>query len=72
MPTYFIDCSDMSYALGVMYPDGKQICKNLWFLGRKGVKSIDGVSVGFINGWVQNDANYVNWDKGTRDQFSKK
>lgn len=53
LPTYFIDGSDMSYMLGYLYPEGKDIAENFHYLGNFGVKQIEGVNVGFVSGWVK-------------------
>jgi diadenosine tetraphosphate (Ap4A) HIT family hydrolase len=48
IPTYFIDCSpsnEMSASL-----DGREICKNLTFLGRRGIRSIKGLNVAYLGG----------------------
>ena len=41
--TYFIDSSEMSASLMNLYPNGAEICPNLFFLGRSGIKNIDGL-----------------------------
>ena len=51
--TYFIDSSEVSQGLGNYYPEGLEIIQNLFFLGRAGIKTIEGISIGYLNG-VQN------------------
>ena len=50
IPTYFIDCSEISHAIHHLYPDGKEICKNFTFLGKQGIKDIEGLKIGYLSG----------------------
>lgn len=50
IPTYVLDCSELSLSLNELFPDGNEICKNLNFLGKSGVKEIDGLTIAYING----------------------
>jgi hypothetical protein len=40
----------MSPILINLYPDGHEICKNLIFLGRSGVKIIQDLKIAYISG----------------------
>eukprot|EP01080_Neovahlkampfia_damariscottae_P002666 gene2666-3862_t len=46
IPTYFIDCSPNS----ILGEKEKEICQNLTFLGKKGIKNIKGLNVAFLSG----------------------
>ena len=52
VPTYFICGKESSKATDPIneVPNGGQICKNLTYLGRSGVKEIDGLSVAYLSG----------------------
>jgi hypothetical protein len=47
---YFIDSGEMAKSLGLVYPEGYEIVKNFTFLGRAGVKNIEGVNIAYLNG----------------------
>ena len=50
LPVYFIDSSDMGGVFSSMYPEGKEIIRNFHFLGRMGIKEVQGIRIGFANG----------------------
>lgn len=47
---YFIDSSELAPSLHVKYPDGGEICPNLVFLGKSGIKEIEGIKIAFLSG----------------------
>lgn len=54
LPTYFLDSSELSFSLNELYPEGKEICENFTFLGKSGIKEIEGLKIAFLNG-VKNE-----------------
>lgn len=50
LSTYFIESGPMAATLNTLYPNGKEMAKNLTFLGRVGQKTIQGVSIAYLNG----------------------
>lgn len=51
IPTYFIDCSEISHSLNHLYPEGKEICSNFTYLGKQGIKVLcNGLRVGYLSG----------------------
>lgn len=50
IPIYFLEAGELGYSLMDLFPDGKEICPNLYFLGRSGVRNIIGLNVAWING----------------------
>lgn len=42
----------MSGVMNTIIPDGKEIMKNLHFLGRSGIKDIHGIKIGYISGKI--------------------
>lgn len=50
IPVYFIESGDMAGTLGTLFPHGKEVLPNLFFLGRAGVKTICETNVAFLNG----------------------
>ena len=54
LPLYFIDTSEISPALHSLYPNGQQLGHNIYFLGRSGIKDINGIKIAFLSG-VHND-----------------
>ena len=52
IPFYFIDSGEFSSVLMTLYPDGKEIAPNLHYLGRSGIKIINGLSIAFLSGMV--------------------
>ena len=54
LPTYFLDSSELSFSLNELYPEGKEIFENLTFLGKEGIKEIQGLKIAYLNG-IKND-----------------
>lgn len=50
IPIFFLEAGELGYSLMEIFPEGKEICPNLHFLGRSGVKNINGLNVAWING----------------------
>ncbi len=52
VPTYFICGKEHKDATDPIneIPNGGQICKNLTYLGRAGLKEIEGLTVAFLSG----------------------
>lgn len=50
LPTYFLDSSELSFSLNDLFPEGKEIFNNFTFLGRSGIKEIQGLKVAYLNG----------------------
>lgn len=50
IPIYFLEAGELGYSLMDLFPEGKEICPNLYFLGRSGVRNINGLNVAWING----------------------
>ena len=50
LPVYFIDSSDMGGVLASVHPEGAELAQNFHYLGRMGVKDIQGVKIAFIAG----------------------
>jgi len=71
LPTYFLDSSELSFSLNELYPEGKEIFENLTFLGKEGIKEIQGLKIAYLNG-IKND-NYSDLYKeiyGKQVEFS--
>ena len=58
LPTYFLDSSELSFSLNDLFPEGKEIFENFTFLGRSGIKDIQGLKIAYLNG-IKNEA-YLN------------
>ena len=50
IPIYFIDTSEFSGVLHTLHPDGVDVLPNLTFLGKAGIKKIQGVSIAYLSG----------------------
>jgi len=50
LPVYFIESGEMASTLNTLYPNGKELLPNLFYLGRAGVKVICGVTVAYLSG----------------------
>jgi len=50
LPIYFIEAGELSPVLNTLYPEGHEICPNLHFLGKAGIKVIQGISVAYLSG----------------------
>ena len=65
IPTYFITTGPMSKIFSVTYPDGCEIAHNFHFLGSKGLKNIQGLSVCYFNG-ISSDKTVDQGYKGSK------
>jgi len=50
LPIYFIDSSEFSTILHTLHPDGVELIPNLTFLGKAGLKRIQGISIAYLSG----------------------
>jgi hypothetical protein len=50
IPIYFIDSSELAPVLLTLYPDGTELCNNFHFLGKNGLKNIQGLGVAYLSG----------------------
>lgn len=58
IPTYFTDSSELAGPFMSGYPSGFEVCENLHFLGRSGVKTIKGLKVAYLSGIERNFLHY--------------
>ena len=49
-PVYFIDNGPLKHVLASRYPDGGEICRNLYYLGNIGMKNIQGFDIFYCSG----------------------
>jgi hypothetical protein len=70
IPTYFIDCSDMSYALSVAHPHGFEVVNNLHYLGNMGCSQIMGLEIAYFSGMV-NNTDKMSAGNGEGSKYSK-
>jgi hypothetical protein len=49
-PVYFIETGPLATTLCSLYPDGHEILPNLHFLGKFGIRKIQGFSIGYLSG----------------------
>ena len=68
LPTYFLDSSELSFSLNELYPDGKEICENFKFLGKSGIKEIEGLKIAFLNG-VKNEVYSQFYQEDAKGKF---
>jgi len=57
LPIYFIDNSEFSPVLHTLYPDGIEVVPNLTFLGKSGIKVIQGISIAYLSGKIKDSSN---------------
>jgi len=57
LPIYFVDTSEFSPILHTLHPNGIEVVPNLTFLGKSGIKNIQGISVAYLSGKIKDSSN---------------
>ena len=68
--TYFIVSDDSNTKLIDRFPDGGEICPNLTFLGRYGIRNINGMKIGYLSGKYNSEL-FNKKNENTKDSFSQ-